>query len=149
MIRKDALKRVTKLLTQRRIELRKRLGMDMGDMGQRAGGGDVADIAFSSIGDELSSRLAELEGRELVQIELALQRIKQGRYGICDVCDKRILVGRLNAVPYSIMCIRCQNEAERNSDWLETHAGIDWERVHDGGEDREVDLAALEYDARK
>jgi len=148
MIRKDALKRVTKLLTQRRVELRKRLGMDMGDMGHRSGG-DVADIAFSSIGDELSSRLAELEGRELVQIELAIQRIKQGRYGICDVCDKRILVGRLNAVPYSIMCIKCQNDAERNTDWLETHASIDWEHIHESGEEREVDLAALEYEARK
>jgi DnaK suppressor protein len=148
MIRKDALKKVTKLLTQRRVELRKRLGMDMGDMG-RLTGGDVADVAFSSIGDELSSRLAELEGRELVQIELALQRIKQGRYGVCDVCDKRILVGRLNAVPYSIMCIACQNEAERNVDWLENHASIDWDHVHDGGEEREVDMAALEYDVRK
>jgi DnaK suppressor protein len=149
MIRKDSLKRVTKLLTQRRVELRKRLGMDMGDMGQRSSGGDMADIAFSSIGDELSSRLAELEGRELVQIELALQRIKQGRYGVCDVCDKRILVGRLNAVPYSLMCIQCQNEAERNSDWLETHASIDWDHVHDTGEEREPDMAALEYDTRK
>jgi DnaK suppressor protein len=148
MIRKDALRRVTKLLNQRRIELRKRLGMDMGDMGQRSGG-DVADIAFSSIGDELSSKLAELEGRELVQIELALQRIKQGRYGTCDVCDKRILVGRLNAVPYSIMCIKCQNEAERHSDWLETHANIDWDSIKDNTEDRAVDLSALEYDTRR
>ena len=148
MIRKDALKRVTKLLTQRRVELRKRLGMDMGDMGHRSGG-DVADIAFSSIGDELSSRLAELEGRELVQIELAIQRIKQGRYGICDVCDKRILVGRLNAVPYSIMCIKCQNEAERHTDWLETHANIDWDNLRDNTEDRVVDLSALEYDTRR
>lgn len=148
MIRKDALRRVTKLLNLRRIELRKRLGMDMGDLGHRSGG-DVADIAFSSIGDELSSRLAELEGRELVQIELALQRIKQGRYGVCDVCEKRILVGRLNAVPYSIMCIKCQNEAERHSNWLEAHANIDWGNLHDNSEDRAVDLSALEYDTRR
>jgi len=148
MIRKDALRRVTKLLTQRRTELRKRLGIDMGDMGHRSGG-DLADVAFSSIGDELSSRLAELEGRELVQIELALQRIKQGRYGVCDMCDKRILVGRLNAVPYSIMCIKCQNEAERNTNWLENHASIDWEGVRDANEDTRVDFAAIEYDNRK
>jgi len=148
MVPKLALRRVTKLLNQRRVELRKRLGMDMGDMGHRSGG-DVADIAFSSIGDELSSRLAELEGRELVQIELALQRIKQGRYGMCDVCDKRILVGRLNAVPYSIMCIKCQNEAERHTDWLETHANIDWDNLRDNTEDRVVDLSALEYDTRR
>jgi len=65
------------------------------------------------------------------------------------MCDKRILVGRLNAVPYSIMCIKCQNEAERNTNWLENHASIDWEGVRDANEDTRVDFAAIEYDNRK
>src|SRR4051794_29895691 len=72
MARRDALLRLHKSLTARRTELRKRLGMELNDLGhakQSSAAGDSADAAFDSSGEELASQLAELESRELQQIE--------------------------------------------------------------------------------
>ena len=150
MARKDALLKITKTLIARRNELRKRLGADLNDLGgSLAGSGDAADIAFGASGGELSSQLAQLESRELAQIELALVRLKQGRYGTCDVCEKKIPVGRLNAVPYSVMCVKCQSQAERDGDWLEAHAHFSWGDVKDESADRDIDYASVQAEMGK
>ena len=38
-------------------------------------------------------------------VENALQAIKDGTYGICEVCGKEIQVERLEAIPYATVCI--------------------------------------------
>jgi len=138
MARSDKLLKITKILLDRRAELVRRLGMDMQvlDAAQR-NSGDIADDAFRSLGVELSSTLAEYESAELAQIEIALQRLKQGRYGQCDVCEKKIPAARLNMVPYSIMCVVCQEEAEKSGNWMEQHAGINWSDIRDAEQDRD------------
>jgi DnaK suppressor protein len=142
MARKDALLKITKMLLGRRNELRKRLGMQLNDLGGDREAGDAADVSFVASGEEMASQLAQLESHELAQTELALLRLKQGRYGVCDVCEKKIPVGRLNAVPYSVMCVKCQGEAERHGNWLESHAHMSWGDVRDG-DDRDLDAAAV------
>ncbi len=129
------------MLLGRRNELRKRLGMQLDDLGGARGSGDVADVSFVATGEEMASQLAQLESHELAQTELALLRLKQGRYGVCDVCEKKIPVGRLNAVPYSVMCVKCQGEAEKEGNWLEAHATMSWGDMKD--DDRDLDAAAV------
>ena len=73
-------------------------------------------MAFESGSDEMASQLAELDSRELTQIERALTRLKQGTYGLCESCGGKIPVGRLNALPYTTLCIDCQREMERYPD---------------------------------
>jgi RNA polymerase-binding transcription factor len=153
MARRDALLRLHKTLTARRSELRKRLGSDLAALGaqQLSAAGDAADAAFDHTGEELSSQLAELEARELNQIERALLRLKQGTYGLCEACSTKIPVARLNVLPYSTLCIKCQREAESNADWLAERRNANWEAVSDGSpmEDREVRLSDLEMDYSK
>jgi|SRR5262245_28079915 len=154
MARRDALLRLHKTLTGRRSELRKRLGTDLASLGAQqlsAVTGDAADAAFDHTGEELSSQLAELEARELNQIERALLRLKQGTYGLCEACSSKIPVARLNVLPYSTLCIKCQREAETNADWLAERRNANWEAVSDGSpmEDREVRLSDLEMDYSK
>ena len=156
MARREALLRLHKSLTTRRSELRRRLGMELEDLGHTkhaSASGDSADAAFDSSGEELASQLAELESRELQQIERAMKRLRQGTYGLCEVCDLKIPVERLNALPYSTLCIKCQREMEHDSGWLESRrGGADWEKVSDMRspmEEREVDLADLEMDMSK
>ena len=152
MARRDALMRITKALVARRTELRKRLGGELDDLGTRTGdaaGGDEADAAFDQAGEEVASQLAMVEARELAQVEAALARIKQGKYGTCAGCGGKIPLLRLNALPYSTLCIPCQREAEKDSTWLESRTQ-EWDRVRDTGpDDREVDVSALEYDLSK
>ena len=151
MARRDALLRITKTLVNRRAELRKRLGGELDALSIKSAdaAGDSADAAFDHAGEELASQLAELEAKELRQVELALRRIKQGKYGTCDGCAAKIPVARLDALPYSTLCIKCQREAEHDTGWLQDRMAEDWTKVRDGSEDREVDLADLEIDLSK
>lgn len=156
MARRDALLRLHKSLTARRAELHKRLGGDLADLRNFKATdpiGDSADAAFDSGSEEIASQLAELESRELMQIERAIARMKQGNYGLCEACQIRIPVARLNALPYSTMCIKCQREMEVCGDWPGDNAGEHWDKVSDvespTGDQHEVDLSDLEMDLSK
>ena len=154
MARKDALLRLHTSLVERRSELLRRLGGELKDLLHRSDGmsGDSADLAFDASGEEVSSQLAELESRELMQIERSLDRLKQGSYGVCELCQKKIPVSRLNALPFSTTCIHCQREMESGGGRGAYGAG-NWERVSDVEarlrEPREVDLSELEMDYSK
>ena len=151
MARREALLRLHKTLVGRRTELRKRLGMELEDLHAKQSNSDSVDAAFDSSGEEIASQLAELESRELAQIERAIKRLKGGTYGLCEGCGIRIPVARLNALPYSTLCISCQRETEHNAGWLDRHGGNDWAGVSDssGMEEREVNLSELELDLSK
>lgn len=151
MARRDALLRLHKTLVARGDALRRALAGELQDLRnfkQMSAGGDTADAAFDSGSEELHSQLAELEARELRQIDRALARMKQGTYGLCEFCQCKIPVARLNALPYSTTCVKCQREMEVSGDWEEGH-NADWEKVSDSepAEDaREVDLSDIEMD---
>lgn len=111
--------------------------------------GDEADAAFEAGSDEMNSQLAALESRELAQIERALRRLKEGTYGRCEVCAGKIPVGRLNILPYTTVCVKCQRDLEQNGDW-EPQEGGSWERVYESSssmDDPHVDLSQLELDS--
>lgn len=154
MARQDSLLKLQKTLTGRRNELRKRIGMELDDIGDRNGdyaGGDAADAAFEATGEALSAQLAALEAKELAQIEQALVRIRQGKYGVCEGCNGKIPMGRLNALPYSTLCVACQSEYEKDASWLDDRiaANGNWGDVRDAGEEREVRLSDIEMDLSK
>ena len=155
MARQDALLRLHKTLLGRRLELRKRLGKELEDLAHvkhSSPSGDVADAAFDSSGEEIASKLAELEAKELAQVERALKRLKAGTYGKCEVCACKIPVIRLNALPYSTLCIKCQREIESEGGLLNGRLAEDWARIGEGGnpmEDREVTISDLEIDLSK
>src|SRR5262245_46222983 len=146
MARREALLRLHKSLVARRDELRKRLGGELKDLRDfNLDTGDVADQAFESGTEEVSSQLAQLESRELSQIERALARLKQGIYGLCEGCQKKIPVARLNALPYAATCVECAQEMETYGTWG-GRGKDDWGKVSDGDDSREVNLSDLELD---
>jgi len=44
----------------------------------------------------------------LAQVNAAIERMDEGRYGICARCGQQIAPDRLEALPYAIYCITCQ-----------------------------------------
>ena len=50
--------------------------------------------------------------RRVVQIDLALRALAQGDYGFCDECGLEISAARLQVAPESLLCVRCQQDAE-------------------------------------
>ena len=92
MGRKETLASFKQVLVRRRDALRSALAGDLSllkELRQQTSG-DVLDAALDTAQDELSSQLAEVESRELANIELALERIRSDEYGVCDGCGEGI-----------------------------------------------------------
>ncbi|OFW62486.1 MAG: hypothetical protein A2135_02190 [Actinobacteria bacterium RBG_16_67_15] len=62
-----------------------------------------------SLAFEMEKELSILENTRdiLAKVEDALSRIEDGTYGTCDVCGEAIPVARLEALPYTKMCVTC------------------------------------------
>lgn len=133
MARRDALLRLHKSLLARRSALRSALTGELADLRRKetAQTGDSAEVSFDAGSEEIASQLAEIEARELTQIDRALQRLKQGTYGICEMCQRKIAIARMNALPYSTYCIRCLRELESAGGPAPAPPPGDWERIWD------------------
>ena len=148
MARKDAILGLRQVLIKRRDALRKALAGDLSLLKElrEQTSGDVVDFALDSAQDEISSQLAEVESRELSQIESALEMMRDGTYGICEGCEKPIPLARLQALPYAATCIECQREAEKNG--LGAGRSADWSRILDTDKsDNDVSFSDIEVDA--
>jgi DnaK suppressor protein len=52
------------------------------------------------------------EEQILLQVDAALERIDNGVYGLCEQCHGAISEARLEALPYTPLCIRCAQKLE-------------------------------------
>jgi len=73
---------------------------------------DLADKAESSYTKEFLLSLSDAERDQLFQIDAALRRIERGEFGYCQTCQKEISKKRLNALPWTSLCIDCQEKSE-------------------------------------
>jgi len=74
---------------------------------------DEYDLATISQNRDLLYDLHEGEFQRLRAIEEALKAIDRGQYGECAGCGEDIKETRLMAVPWTTLCIRCQEETEQ------------------------------------
>ena len=97
MSRKDAILSMRQILIKRRDALRKALAGDLSLLKELRAqtSGDMVDAALDSVQDEISSQLAEVESRELTRIEYALERMREGQFGVCEGCGTGIPMARL------------------------------------------------------
>ena len=147
MSRKDAILNMHQILIKRRDALRKALAGDLSLLKELRAqtSGDVVNAALDSVQDEISSQLAEVESRELARIEYALERMREGQFGICEGCGAGIPMARLNALPYATYCITCQREAERQG--TSASSDVDWGRLLDtSGGDTDLSINDIELD---
>jgi len=75
--------------------------------------GDFYDHASSDRDRELALMLADREREKLTYVDDALKRIELGTYGICESCDEEIDRDRLLAMPFTKLCLSCQEDLER------------------------------------
>lgn len=114
MARKDALLRLHKRLIAKRDALRRKLVEEQDLPESAAGASDVADAATDGAHNELNSQLAAMESRELDQVERAIDLMREGRYGYCEVCERPIPIERLKALPFTPFCVECQRKVEES-----------------------------------
>lgn len=71
---------------------------------------DREEAAFEDEIDEVLERLGSQSAAEVARIRAALQRIREGTYGICVRCGKEISEARLEALPDTPFCRECAAE---------------------------------------
>jgi len=78
---------------------------ETGELMSSSSDNHLADTASETYEREFDEGLEEDAQEQLRQVDAALQRIEAGTYGACSVCGKQIPVERLEAVPWTTMCI--------------------------------------------
>lgn len=81
------------------------------DINEKTGVEDSADTVTIELSRETHYRLTQADLETLYLIDLALRKIENGTYGICEECGAVIGEKRLEAIPWVRLCIDCsQNE---------------------------------------
>jgi len=76
---------------------------------------DEGDYAAASAETIVDSAILVQQRKELNEIELALDKIKLGTFGVCEMCEEPIGKARLEVKNFARFCITCReiNEKEQ------------------------------------
>ncbi len=74
----------------------------------------MAELGSDNFEQEFTLGLMEADEGTLDHIDSALERIQSGTYGKCVQCNGVISKARLNAIPYTPVCIKCAELQENN-----------------------------------
>jgi len=72
--------------------------------------GDMADQAAGTNEVHIQLKLKQTDAKILQAIEEALERVEQGTYGLCRDCGKDVAPARLDAIPWTRVCIACKEK---------------------------------------
>jgi len=114
-MRKRELNRFRKQLLTKREELfsRVKAARTTAKEATDADAPDLGDRALTSVSLDLSYQLSTGEREIVRRIDVALDRIEGETYGVCLNCEKKVQIGRLEAVPWARHCIECQELLDR------------------------------------
>ena len=116
MVEKEAFKDIRVRLEQERASLQSDIetlaAENQAQQDDYGVGNHVADDATEVFTRERNLALRSNAQDLLAQVDAALARLDQGRYGICARCGQEIAPERLDALPYAIYCITCQSQVE-------------------------------------
>ena len=74
---------------------------------------DEMDLASSEYIQSFEFRLRGREKSLLSKLDLALKKIEEGTFGVCEICEEPIGKKRLEARPETTLCIKCKEDQER------------------------------------
>lgn len=109
---RKAIKQVEKELLERKRELEEKLDKLAKEKFDDGSTQDPGDQALSSTMELLKKSLQDAEFAEYQRLVLALQKIKDGTYGICIDCGDEIAEKRLKSYPNAARCLLCQEAFE-------------------------------------
>jgi DnaK suppressor protein len=115
--RRDFLKQAAEMLQEMKQSLMKEMrGRVKGETeGSKDEGRDTYDLASDERDREINFILNDREREKPHAIDEALQRISEKTYGLCESCEGEIQLGRLKVLPFTRLCVRCQEENEKES----------------------------------
>ena len=75
---------------------------------------DPTDRATAESNRNFELRIRDRERKLLAKIREALERIDNGSYGICEICEEGIGAKRLEARPVTTLCVKCKTAQEQH-----------------------------------
>lgn len=117
--RKDLREYEESLLRRKKALMRAVQGLEDRARQQGSSAGDhssvpvhLADLATDTFEQDMSLGRVENVSEEIKDIDDAVERIRDGTFGVCENCRGRIPEGRLRAIPWARFCIPCQTREE-------------------------------------
>jgi DnaK suppressor protein len=121
-MKKAELKQYEKRLVNEREKLIKELEYESGQISktQLESSGDLsaysnhmADQGTETERREITSQILSTRREALFEIDHALQKVNQGKYGVCERCGKPIAKRRLKILPQARLCIKCSTGQDK------------------------------------
>jgi len=72
----------------------------------------LADLGTDRASSDVSLGFRASASSEIQAIDEALDRIRDGTFGVCETCETPISKGRLEAIPYTRLCLPCKRLEE-------------------------------------
>ncbi|QDT65868.1 TraR/DksA family transcriptional regulator [Calycomorphotria hydatis] len=120
MTRIERLERLRQKLIARREELR---SMISNELSTNDSSGDEVDAAMGTSMAEIGTTLASHHTEEYREIEIALKKFRDGRFGICEMIGSPIPIARLEALPFTRYSVEAQRMIESQG-----HLGDDFDQ---------------------
>ena len=113
-MKKNKLKQLQVLLQNIRAEIVGKVEKTSGKENEAEHMADISDDAARSYDRKLQGDLEKQEWNKLKQVEAALEKVAQDKYGACEQCEAEIPEARLEIMPYAEFCTQCLSEIEEN-----------------------------------
>jgi len=92
---------------------------------------DEVDVIRLNEDREMSFATRSLLVERANKLAEALERLRDGEYGLCEECGEPIAPARLRAMPEVERCVRCQDRLERSRQFQHVGAGFDGDDTED------------------
>lgn len=116
-MRKTELQYLTKLLEANKAQILSNIqnsSHEISELLDNSTSSDEFDIASVNADQMIGQAISDQQIKELRDIDLALDKIKNKTYGICEMCDEPIAIARLKVKPHATYCINCREIIEKN-----------------------------------
>lgn len=74
---------------------------------------DDGDWSVADLAEDINLRKLTSHKESLDRIDLALRKLEEGTYGICEDCGTEISEERLRLIPFAIYCVECLEHREK------------------------------------
>ena len=74
---------------------------------------DIGDMSSAAYSRDVLFNVSETQRRRIHDIDVALEQIEKGEYGICMSCGEEISPRRMEVRPFSRYCIECKTDIEK------------------------------------
>jgi len=80
---------------------------------------DLEEMASDTNETDSLCAIVEIGASTMAEIDAALEKISEGTFGICEVCEQPIPFDRIEVRPFAPLCVACQRQKELNGNGVE------------------------------